>query len=95
MFPDHTHAVAVMRAIKMGKHVYCEKPLAHSIYEARQIMEAASKYKVQTQLGNQGHSSEQIRMMREWVWDVKNMRITNDEEANKYVNPPYREGWTL
>ena len=67
--PDHTHAVAVMKAIKMGKHIYCEKPLAHSIYEVRQIMEAARKYKVQTQLGNQGHSSEQIRMMCEWIWD--------------------------
>ncbi|MFQ6034633.1 MAG: Gfo/Idh/MocA family protein [Sedimentisphaerales bacterium] len=67
--PDHTHAVAVMKAIKMGKHVYCEKPLAHSIYEVRRITEAAREYKVQTQLGNQGHSSEQIRMMCEWVWD--------------------------
>jgi len=67
--PDHTHAVAVMRAIKMGKHVYCEKPLAHSIYEVRQITEAARKHKVQTQMGNQGHSSEQIRMMCEWISD--------------------------
>ena len=67
--PDHSHAVAVMQAIKMGKHVYCEKPLAHSIYEVRQITQAAREYKVQTQMGNQGHSSEQIRMMCEWVWD--------------------------
>jgi len=67
--PDHTHAVAVMKAIKMSKHVFCEKPLAHSIYEVRQITEAARKYKVQTQMGNQGHSSEQIRMMCEWIWD--------------------------
>ena len=67
--PDHTHAVAAMRAIKMGKHVYCEKPLAHSIYEVRRVTEAARKYKVQTQMGNQGHSWEPIRMMCEWVWD--------------------------
>jgi len=67
--PDHTHAVAAVRAIKMGKHVYCEKPLAHSIYEVRRVTEAARKYKVQTQMGNQGHSSEQIRMMCEWVRD--------------------------
>lgn len=67
--PDHTHAVAAIRAIKMGKHVYCEKPLAHSISEVRQITEAARKYNVQTQMGNQGHSSEQIRMMCEWVED--------------------------
>jgi len=67
--PDHTHAPAAIRAIKMGKHVYCEKPLAHSIYEVRQVTEAARKYNVQTQMGNQGHSSEQIRMMCEWVRD--------------------------
>jgi len=67
--PDHTHAVAAMRAIRMGKHVYCEKPLAHSIGEVRQITEAARRHKVQTQMGNQGHSSEQIRMMCEWVDD--------------------------
>jgi len=67
--PDHTHAVAVMKAVKMGKHIYCEKPLAHSIYEVRQITEAARKYNVQTQMGNQGHSEERIRMMCEWVWD--------------------------
>ncbi|MFB0525492.1 MAG: Gfo/Idh/MocA family protein [Phycisphaerae bacterium] len=67
--PDHTHAVAVMKAIKMGKHIYCEKPLAHSIYEVRQITEAARKHEVQTQMGNQGHSEERIRMMCEWVWD--------------------------
>ncbi|MHC4539609.1 MAG: Gfo/Idh/MocA family protein [Planctomycetota bacterium] len=67
--PDHTHSVAAIRAIKMGKHVYCEKPLAHSIYEVRQITEAARKHKVQTQMGNQGHSSESIRMMCEWVRD--------------------------
>ena len=67
--PDHTHAVAVVHAIRMGKHVYCEKPLAHSINEVRKVTEAARKHKVQTQMGNQGHSSEQIRMMCEWVWD--------------------------
>ncbi|MFH1719132.1 MAG: Gfo/Idh/MocA family oxidoreductase [Planctomycetota bacterium] len=67
--PDHTHAVAAMRAIRMGKHVYCEKPLAHSIYEVRQITEAARRHKVQTQMGNQGHSSEQIRMLYEWIED--------------------------
>ena len=67
--PDHTHAVAVMRAIKMGKHVYCEKPLAHSIHEVRTIVHAARKYKVATQLGNQGHSFPSIRQFCEWIWD--------------------------
>jgi predicted dehydrogenase len=67
--PDHTHAVAAMAAIKRGKHVYCEKPLAHSVYEVRQLMDAAQKHKVVTQLGNQGHSFESIRFFREWVQD--------------------------
>ncbi len=67
--PDHTHAVACMAAIKRGKHVYCEKPLAHSIYEIRQLVKAAREHKVVAQLGNQGHSFEEIRRFCEWVWD--------------------------
>ncbi|MEI7728299.1 MAG: Gfo/Idh/MocA family oxidoreductase [Verrucomicrobiota bacterium] len=66
--PDHTHAVAVMAAIKRRKHVYCQKPLAHSVYEVRQLMKAAKEYKVVTQLGNQGHSSDSIRQCCEMIW---------------------------
>src|SRR5436190_11796704 len=51
--PDHTHAPASMMAMKMGKHVYCQKPLTHSVYEARMMRETASKMKVCTQMGNQ------------------------------------------
>lgn len=67
--PDHVHAVAAMAAIKRGKHVYCQKPLAHSIYEIRQLMKAANEQKVITQLGNQGHSYDSIRVFCEWIWD--------------------------
>ena len=67
--PDHTHAVAAMAAIKRGKHVYCEKPMAHSVAEVRAMMKAAQEYKVVTQLGNQGHSFDTIRTFCEWVWD--------------------------
>lgn len=66
--PDHTHAVIAMEAMRRGKHVYCEKPLAHSVYEVRELMAAANQYKVVTQLGNQGHSSGSIRRLCEWVW---------------------------
>ncbi len=67
--PDHTHAVATMMAIKMGKHVYCEKPLAHSIYEVRKVTEAAREAGVATQLGNQGQASETTRLVCEFIWD--------------------------
>lgn len=67
--PDHIHAVASMAAIKRGKHVYCEKPLTHSIYEARSLAEAAREYKVATQMGNQGQASEETRLMCEYIWD--------------------------
>ncbi|HUT30562.1 MAG TPA: Gfo/Idh/MocA family oxidoreductase [Sedimentisphaerales bacterium] len=66
--PDHTHAVASMMAIKLGKHVYCEKPLAHSIYEVRKLTEAAKAAGVATQMGNQRHALEGIRLVCEWIW---------------------------
>jgi hypothetical protein len=65
--PDNSHAVAAMAALKLGKHVYCEKPLTHDVWEARQLTEAAQKYKPATQMGNGGHSSEGIRQCVEWV----------------------------
>jgi predicted dehydrogenase len=66
--PDHTHAVIAMEAMRRGKHVYCEKPLAHTFHEVKALMAAAKKHKVVTQLGNQGHSSGSIRRLCEWVW---------------------------
>lgn len=65
--PDHSHAVASMLAIKQGKHVYCEKPLTHSVWEARELRTAASEHKVATQMGNGGHSSDALRECVEWV----------------------------
>ncbi|UCF17645.1 MAG: Gfo/Idh/MocA family oxidoreductase, partial [Phycisphaerales bacterium] len=65
--PDHVHAVASMAAIKRGKHVYCEKPLAHSIYEVRKVTEAARQAGVATQLGNQGQASEGTRLVCEFI----------------------------
>ncbi len=67
--PDHIHAVAAMMAIKMKKHVYVEKPLTHTVYEARLLAQEAAKQGVITQMGNQGHSSEHARLINEWIWD--------------------------
>jgi len=67
--PDHTHAVIAMAAIRRRKHVYCEKPLAHSVHEVDELIKAARKYDVVTQLGNQGHSFNTIRIFCEWIWD--------------------------
>ncbi len=64
--PDHTHAVVAMAAMRRGKHVYVQKPMTHDIYEARQLTEAAEKFKVVTQMGNQGASGDGVRQLREW-----------------------------
>jgi len=66
--PDHTHCVAAIAAMERGKHVYCEKPLAHSIAEVRAMRKVALEKKVITQVGNQGHSSHDIRRFCELVW---------------------------
>ena len=65
--PDHTHAVATMDAMRRGKHVYTQKPLTHTIWEARQLTEASKRYGVATQMGNQGHSSNGARQTVEWI----------------------------
>jgi predicted dehydrogenase len=67
--PDHVHAVAALTAIRLGKHVYCEKPLTYTLYEARLLTKAAREAGVATQMGNQGHAMESIRLLCEWIWD--------------------------
>ncbi len=67
--PDHFHAVASLAAIQLGKHVYCEKPLTHSLHEARLLRKAAREAGVATQMGNQGHAMESMRLLCEWIWD--------------------------
>ena len=67
--PDHTHAVVSITAMRMGKHVYCQKPLTHTVFEAHKMAEIAGKYKVATQLGTVNQASEDSRLLREWVWD--------------------------
>jgi len=64
--PDHNHAIQALAAMQLGKHVYVQKPLTHDIYEARILTAAAKKYKVVTQMGNQGASNDGPRQMKEW-----------------------------
>ena len=68
--PDHNHAITTLAAMQLGKHVYVQKPLTHDIYEARVLGDAAKKYKVVTQMGNQGSSNDGVRQMQEW-FDAK------------------------
>ena len=91
--PDHTHALLAMEAMRRGKHVYCEKPLAHAVHEVRQLMAAAHQFKVVTQLGNQGHSSGSIRRVCEWIWDgaigkVHTVHVGCDAFKNVYCQIP-------
>jgi predicted dehydrogenase len=86
--PDHTHAVASMAAIRAGKHVYCQKPLTHTLHECRVLTEAARKAGVATQMGNQGHASEGSRLTNEWIQagiigEVREVHVWSDR-AGKY-----------
>ncbi len=64
--PDHQHAVAAMAAIELNKHVYVQKPLTHDIFEARMLTKAAHRFKVVTQMGNQGSSGDGVRQLQDW-----------------------------
>jgi predicted dehydrogenase len=64
--PDHNHAIQAYACMQLGKHVYVQKPLTHDIYEARILTEAAEKFKVVTQMGNQGASGDGVRILQEW-----------------------------
>ncbi len=83
--PDHMHAVASMWAMERGKHVYCQKPLTRTIWEARALAAAAAKYKVATQMGNQGYSNEGTRQCAEMIWAGE---IGNVTEVHAWTNRP-------
>jgi predicted dehydrogenase len=95
--PDHMHAFVSMEAISRGKHVYCEKPLTHSVWEARQMAKAASAAKVATQMGNQGQASEDTRRLSEIVWSgligpVREAHIWTDRPSNGLFNEYWPQG---
>ncbi|MBN1126535.1 MAG: Gfo/Idh/MocA family oxidoreductase [Sedimentisphaerales bacterium] len=108
--PDHLHAPITMAAIKAGKHVYCQKPLTHTVYEARQIARAAKEAGVVTQMGNQGQAGEGPRLLTEFIWDgaIGNVRevhgwsnryprISPRGQARPQDTPPIPDGldWNL
>ena len=64
--PDHTHFAATMIAMELGKHVYVEKPLEHNIWQLRTMKKAAKHYGIISQMGNQGHTTNGIRLIKEW-----------------------------
>ena len=95
--PDHMHFFASMAAIKLGKHVYCEKPLTHSVWEARTLAAAAREAKVATQMGNQGQASEETRRLCEFVWDgaigpVREAHIWTDRPSNGLFKEYWPQG---
>ncbi len=91
--PDHIHAPAAIMAMKMGKHVYCEKPMAHTIFEARQMTEIAKETGVVTQMGNQGHAGKGLRLIYE---SIKSGAIGTVREVHVWTDragTPERAWW--
>jgi hypothetical protein len=76
---DHTHAIIAAHAITLGKHVYVEKPLTHTVYESRLLTKLADKYKVATQMGNQGASGEGVAKTIEWLQNNEIGEVTKVE----------------
>ena len=83
--PDFMHATAATWAMERGKHVYLQKPLAHTIWECRELTQAAAKYNVATQMGNQGYSNEGTRQCAEMIWAGE---IGNVTEVHAWTNRP-------
>jgi predicted dehydrogenase len=96
---DHTHAIIAADAMTMGKHVYCEKPLTHSVYESRLLTKLAARYRVATQMGNQGSSGEGVRQTIDWISNGEIGEVTRvDCSSNRPIwpqglNPPANGMW--
>ncbi|MBR8534451.1 Gfo/Idh/MocA family oxidoreductase [Carboxylicivirga sediminis] len=82
---DHTHAIIAATAITMGKHVYVEKPLTHTVYESRLLTKLAAKYKVATQMGNQGASGDGVATTTEWI---RNGEIGEVRKVEAFTDRP-------
>ena len=85
---DHTHAIIAANAIELGKHVYVQKPLTHTVYESRLLTKLAEKYKIASQMGNQGASSPDTDLACEWIWNGEIGEVTRvDCATNRPVWP--------
>jgi len=86
--PDHTHTVCAMAAMQSGKHVYVQKPLTHSVYESRALLEASRRYGVVTQMGNEGHSNVEVAEVCELIWSGAIGEVTRvDSWTNRPIWP--------
>jgi predicted dehydrogenase len=90
--PDHNHAIVSVAALKHGKHVYCEKPLTRTVFEARAVAKAAREAKVTTQMGNQGMAFEGNRQINEWLADgaigaVREAHVWSDRPTHRGKTP--------
>ncbi|MFH0759093.1 MAG: Gfo/Idh/MocA family oxidoreductase [Bacteroidota bacterium] len=105
---DHTHAIIAATAMTMGKHVYCQKPLTHSVYESRLLTKLAREYRVATQMGNQGSSSPEARTVEEWIqageigevtevraWTNRPIWPQGLERPKEVMTPPETMNWDL
>ena len=82
---DHTHATIAAHAMTLGKHVFLQKPLTHSVYESRLMAKLAKEYRVATQMGNQGASKEGVRQLTEWIWSGE---IGKVEKVEAFTDRP-------
>ncbi len=96
---DHTHAITAAHAMTMGKHVYVQKPLTHSVYESRLLTKLADKYKLATSMGNQGSSGEGVNLTTEWlangeIGDVTKVEAFTDRPIwPQGLNTPEKGDW--
>ena len=98
--PDHMHAVQALAAMQSGKHVYVEKPLTHDIYEARVLTQAAERYRLVTQMGNQGSSGDDTRHVETWIQqgligEVRRVHVWTNRRGSlpRPAPSPFRRRW--